>query len=693
MSARKVLAKLVPAAALVTALIAPALTRAPASVAGATVDHNFSGLVKIGGGRSIFVQCRGQGSPTVVLISGQGNDAHEWSQVLDPADPIHADPLDLVSAGQGDQHDSDQAVFPQVARTTRVCAYDRPDTRTKGADRSTPRAQPHTVDADVDDLRRVLRAVDAPKPYVLVAHSYGGFIAELYARTHPADVGGLVMVDAVSSSIEHATTASRLQAWNQLHRTTSPGLPEGIEVLDAIAQLRASPPPVQIPTVVLSADKPYPLPPPGPGDPDASVTFADWSAGQDLLATGVGAEHITKTNSGHHVYLYSPKLVVGAIRKVVGEVRTPPTTLTPVVQKVLAPPRWYRGDDGRYHVEYELQLTNTIPLGVDVTDIGVLDGHGRPVARLDGQRLTDAMTLLGSDTEPTAHLPASTVAIAWIDLMFTHRRQIPTALEHRVTIDVGPGLPIAPIVTATGRAARTVQSAPPTIGPPLRGGKWVAIVGPHRRALQAVNGALHLAQRYAIDFSARLDAGGRTHLGDADRSASYFNYGQPVVAVADATVVEAVDGLPDQIPNHKVPVSLAHADGNHVILRLRSGVFAGYAHLRPGSVRVEVGQHVRTGQVLGKLGNSGESGGPHLHFQLMNRPSIIDADGMPFLLDRYRLNGFTSSLDAFLDADLSGAPVPVDTRAQGPHRREGLTGLEVLTFARSIRARDRHTIS
>ena len=209
----------------------------------------------------------------------------------------------------------------------------------------------------------------------------------------------------------------------------------------------------------------------------------------------------------------------------------------------------------------------------------------------------------------------------------------------------------------------------------------MAIVGLHRRALQAVNGSCISRSATPSTSRARLDAEGRTHLGDADRSASYFNYGQPVVAVADATVVEAVDGLPDQIPNHKVPLSLAHADGNHVVLRLRSGVFAGYAHLRPGSVRVEVGQPVRTGQVLGKLGNSGESGGPHLHFQLMKRPSIINADGMPFLLDRFRLDGFTSSLDAFLDADLSGAPVPVDTRAQGPHRREGLTGLEVLTFA------------
>jgi pimeloyl-ACP methyl ester carboxylesterase len=82
-----------------------------------------------------------------------------------------------------------------------VCAFDRPDTRTTGGDLSTPQAQPHTVDLDVDDLHRLLTTLSAPKPYVLVAHSYGGFVAELYARTHPAGLGGLVMVDAVSSDI------------------------------------------------------------------------------------------------------------------------------------------------------------------------------------------------------------------------------------------------------------------------------------------------------------------------------------------------------------------------------------------------------------------------------------------------------------------------------------------------------------
>jgi len=136
----------------------------------------------------------------------------------------------------------------------------------------------------------------------------------------------------------------------------------------------------------------------------------------------------------------------------------------------------------------------------------------------------------------------------------------------------------------------------------------VAIVGAHRRGLLPVSGGFHNGQRFAIDFSARLDAAGRTHVGDADQNTSYFNYGQPLLAVATGTVVEAVDRYPDQIPNHNVPVSW-EADGNHVIIALDEGIFAGYAHLKPGSVRVHRGQRVRRGQVLGLLGNSGNTTG------------------------------------------------------------------------------------
>ncbi len=157
----------------------------------------------------------------------------------------------------------------------------------------------------------------------------------------------------------------------------------------------------------------------------------------------------------------------------------------------------------------------------------------------------------------------------------------------------------------------------------------------------------------------------RTHVGSASENSSYFNYGQPVIAVGAGKVVEAVDRYPDQIPNDKVPVPLEEADGNHVILKLGKRVFAGYAHLKPGSVRVHRGERVRAGRVLGKLGNSGNTTGPHLHFELMNRPSIRDADGLPFALDRFKLDGRVPSLEALVDSDLAGTPVPIDSSVAG----------------------------
>lgn len=163
----------------------------------------------------------------------------------------------------------------------------------------------------------MLTAANEAGPYVLVAHSYGGFVSELHARTHPSDVVGMVMVDAASSRLRQAVSLAKLTVWDQTNRLTSPQSPEGVEVLDALAKLEAAGPMPQLPTIVLTADKPYRTDFLPPDIVDAGVTFADWLAAQDLLAPYLHAKHIPKTNSGHHVYLYSPQLVIDAIRDVV----------------------------------------------------------------------------------------------------------------------------------------------------------------------------------------------------------------------------------------------------------------------------------------------------------------------------------------------------------------------------------------
>ncbi|QAY74360.1 alpha/beta hydrolase [Agromyces protaetiae] len=299
----------------------PLATSDPALTATPTPRPDVDGLVALGDGRSVFATCAGEGSPTVVLISGKGNGAEDWHDVLAPDDPAHDSSGDDLPWGLGELGPSEDAVFPQVARFARVCAYDRPDIRS-GSDATTPRPQPHTVDDDVDDLAALLAALDEPGPYVLVPHSYGGLIALLYARTHPDDVAGLVLDDAASPLIADVADATALANWDASNATTSPQLREGVEVLDAFARIDAAPPLPDVPAVVLTADKPWRtdlLPPDVAAVP--TVTFDDWLEASALLADALDAPHLTETDSGHDIHLYDPALVVEQIRLVVDEAR------------------------------------------------------------------------------------------------------------------------------------------------------------------------------------------------------------------------------------------------------------------------------------------------------------------------------------------------------------------------------------
>ncbi|WP_259313846.1 M23 family metallopeptidase [Capillimicrobium parvum] len=355
-------------------------------------------------------------------------------------------------------------------------------------------------------------------------------------------------------------------------------------------------------------------------------------------------------------------------------------TLTPVLQKVISPPRWFEGADGRFHMKYELKLTNAAPVSLDVSSVEVRSGRGRHIDTLSGPRLAAAMTQLGEQA-PTSTLNGSTVGIVWVDLTFPTRRSIPRAIEHRLTIDVGPGRGVGPMLTHVGGRAEVAHRPPMVLSPPLQGARWTAAISHHRRSIQTVNGRLRDGQRFAVDWNC-LDAQGRTMSGPPDELASSPSYRAPVLAVRDAKVVQAVDGLPELIPGETFSGGLAQADGNHVILKLGPGTFAGYAHLVPGSVRVRAGDHVRRGQVLGLLGSSGNSSGPHLHFQLMNRPSLLDADGLPFVLRRFELQGDFGSVDALVEADATGATLAIDRSDAGPRRRVGLVGFPVVDLPR-----------
>jgi murein DD-endopeptidase MepM/ murein hydrolase activator NlpD len=141
-------------------------------------------------------------------------------------------------------------------------------------------------------------------------------------------------------------------------------------------------------------------------------------------------------------------------------------------------------------------------------------------------------------------------------------------------------------------------------------------------------------QRHAWDILVWRNGG--THRRDGKHLTDYWAFGRRILAPAPARVIEAVDGLPDNVPGHMDP---QHAAGNHVVLDLGHGEYALIAHLRHGSVAVKVGDRVRTGQLLGRCGNSGNTSEPHVHFHVQDSPTLFRAKGVPVEFSDYLADG------------------------------------------------------
>jgi pimeloyl-ACP methyl ester carboxylesterase len=286
--------------------------KSPASVAA-----NFAGLIDIGGGRKMYLECNGSGSPTVILESGYRNDAEIWSAQLEPGM---------------------KSVFSQVAKFTRVCAYDRPGTFLDAdhLGRSTPARMPRTARDLVADLHALLQTAHVPGPYVFAAHSFGGIFARLYASTYPNEVVGMVLVDALSEKVKSGLTREQWKLYVNFGFTkTTPGLEKykDIETLDVNASLdqmekaAAAKPFRPMPLFVLTQGQPFDLSPwqPLPADFPGALNKA-WHSAQDALATlAPNTKHKTATKSSHYIQVQEPQLVIDAIKQVVEAVRNPST--------------------------------------------------------------------------------------------------------------------------------------------------------------------------------------------------------------------------------------------------------------------------------------------------------------------------------------------------------------------------------
>ncbi|WP_216320620.1 M23 family metallopeptidase [Deinococcus aestuarii] len=343
------------------------------------------------------------------------------------------------------------------------------------------------------------------------------------------------------------------------------------------------------------------------------------------------------------------------------------------------------GSDGLEHLEYDLLFTNVFTAPVTLTSVEVLDAGGRSLLKLEGPAL-GAVTRQGaglSNALPAGQIapgqamnpiPERSTATAILDVVVP-RGQVPARLTHRITYSFPPdarGASDIGSLTVNGPDLPVQTRAPVVIAPPLRGAGWFNFVGccapsALHRYLQGVDDGLRYVkpETFAIDWVRLQD--GQLFSGDGSTNAQWYGYGAEVVAAADGTVVYVRNDMPETGVGQPATTVQKPADyiGNSVVVQMRQGVWATYAHLQTGSVTVKVGDRVRTGQPLGKLGSSGNSTSPHLHFQLGDGPDNTTASSVPFVIDRYTLAG---TVDPAAVAAQAGGDRPPQFVVTGPAR-------------------------
>jgi len=367
----------------------------------------------------------------------------------------------------------------------------------------------------------------------------------------------------------------------------------------------------------------------------------------------------------------------------------PAINLTPltlhILQDTIVP---VPATDGLTHLAYAAQVTNLQADPVEVVEVTPVDAMRNFAStgknqQFDGDRspITGKVRLFGpppqngTGSSESAYyfskVPAGGTGIVFFDVTYPDAASVPRLLSHKIIVNNAKtgaqtaGLTDPVLVSCDG---------PVVLHPPLVGHGWwngngcCDTVNAHRAATLPVNGTIKPPEQFAIDY-VRIDEHGGCCTGPVKDIKSWPFFGAPVLAAAAGKVVEMSDDQDEQVPGPAVGVTAANAAGNHIIQDIGNGRFILYAHFRRGSIPadIKVGTLLTAGQQIGAVGNSGSSTAPHLHFQVMDRPSTLNAIGLPFVFDTQVVDGVIKETPAEADRLYeAGGPVTMQKSGAGP---------------------------
>ncbi|PJJ65546.1 M23 family metallopeptidase [Compostimonas suwonensis] len=348
---------------------------------------------------------------------------------------------------------------------------------------------------------------------------------------------------------------------------------------------------------------------------------------------------------------------------------------SPITVDVTNDPVPVKATDGRIHMAYELLITNATSGDVTIESVDAVAGSST-LQSLSGDQLPALFRTIGTGGSAPV-LAGGQRGMVWMDAVVDTEADVPLSIDHVITVRAAEAHPPVFDTVTEVRAPRVpVDSTPAVrIGPPLSGPNWLDANGcceltPHRAAVSPINGAFNVPERWAIDYVQLTDTNALFN-GDPASLDSYPSYGRDILAVADGPIVAMTTDRPEQVPGTApTGLTLDEYGGNYIVQDIGGGRFAFYAHLQPDNPQgLAIGQTLRRGDVIGLLGNTGNSDAPHLHFHVMSSPSPLASNGLPFVIDGFTLQGEVPTADD-LDKAYDGTPYPIDTAHAGERTDE-----------------------
>ena len=300
-------------------------------------------------------------------------------------------------------------------------------------------------------------------------------------------------------------------------------------------------------------------------------------------------------------------------------------------------------------IYYELQFDNYTKKTVELQTLNIFGQHKKGLEHyrlLSGKELA-SYTSNSDHKQKELFVASGGSCVLYVEL----EQKTAQAIRNEICVGVSNQNKTQKITLhATTRPAKFAN--PIILGPPLAEGFWTAVYDPnwisgHRRVFYSNGKGRYLPGRFAIDFI-RVDSIGRYAANNIDSIKNWFGYSNNVLAVADGTVASVKKNVTQSptVSQHTDPLP-NEASGNYISIKIADGVYAFYEHLVPHSIVVKPGQRVKKGDVIGLLGFTGQSTGPHLHFHIADQNSRLYAEGLPYAFERFTHLGDYPNLNNF----------------------------------------------